>query len=199
MLGPHITLNLIRISDEDFTATDRENIDIAVQDTRDIYAQVGVGVNIDHRHVDREQGEGFRVITSTRRARKLLRRFRGPGNRNLDVLLVLVLQIDSFAVGITAAPDSPTKCKDQDRLGRRGSAVGMNFALYGFDVFATSPQMRARTVFGMALAHEVGHLLMGPGHAADIDNLMSASSGGADDLTDGQGEIIRSSCAVVEG
>jgi hypothetical protein len=51
----------------------------------------------------------------------------------------------------------------------------------------------------MALAHEVGHLLMGPGHAADIDNLMSASSGGADDLTDGQGEIIRSSCAVVEG
>ncbi|MGH7500682.1 MAG: hypothetical protein ACREL7_02890 [Longimicrobiales bacterium] len=115
------------------------------------------------------------------------------------MLLVVVLQIDRFAVGITAKPDGPTKCKDKDRLGRRGAAVGMNFAFYGFDVAATSPQMRARSVLGMALAHEVGHLLMGPGHAADIDNLMSASSGGADDLTDGQGEIIRSSCAVVEG
>jgi hypothetical protein len=197
MLGPHLTLNLIRISHEDFTGTDLQNIDIAIQDARDIYAQVGVGVNIDHLHIDREDAEDFRVITRESRAKKLLRRFRGPGNRNLDVLLVLVLQIDSFAVGIAAAPDCPTKCKDKDRLGRRGAAVGMNFALYGLGIFPTSPQMRARTILGMALAHEVGHLLLGTDHTADINNLMSASSGGADNLTDGQGNTIRASCAVV--
>jgi hypothetical protein len=203
MVGPHFTLNLIRISDEDFTGTDRVSIDIAVQDVRDIYAQVGVGVNIDHMHVDRDVAEGFRVITRISRARKLLRRFRGPGNTNLDALLVLVFQIPvdggGDALAMAAGRDSPTDCRDKDRLGQRGVAIGMNLALYGLDTFSTSSAMRARSLLGYALAHEAGHLLMGSNHATDIDNLMSAGSGGADNLTDSQGETIRARCAVVEG
>ena len=202
MLGPHFTLNMIRISDEDFTGADRVNIDIAIQDTRDIYAQVGVGVNIDHLHVDREDADGFRVITRESRGKKLLRRFRGPGRRNLDVLLVLVLQIPAgggYALGMAARRDSPTECKDKDRLGQRGVAIGMNLALYGFSPFGSAAGRRARTVLGVTLAHEVGHLLMGGDHAGDIDNLMSGKTGGADDLTPGQGDTIRSRCAVVDG
>jgi hypothetical protein len=203
MLGPHFKLNLIRISDEDFTGTDRENIDIAIQDVRDIYAQVGVGVNIDHLHVDREDAEGFRVITRMSRARKLLRRFRGPGRRNIDVLVVLVMQIfrdGGMVPGFSRSRrNGPMGCKDKDLAGMRGAGVGMNFAFMGFQDGGSSSKRRARTVLGMIIAHEAGHILISQRHSGDRDNLMFESTAGADDLTESQGATIRSGCAVVDG
>jgi hypothetical protein len=202
MLGKHFTLNMIRISDEDFTGTDRSNIDVVIQDVRDIFEQAGVGVNIDHLHVDRADADGFRVITRPGRSRKVLRRFRGPGRHNLDALLVLVLQIpegDGYVPARSAGFRNTSKCRSKDWPGMRGVIAGMNFGLYGFGWGATSPIMRARSLLGQAVAHEVGHLLLGRDHHDDIDNLMSERSGGSDNLTDSQGSIIRSRCAVTSG
>jgi hypothetical protein len=199
MLGPHININIVRVSAENFTGTDIDTIDIGIQDVRDIYNQVGVGVNVDHFVVEGADADGFRVITKVQTAKKLFKTFRGPGNRNIDAFLVLVVQTaDPSALAFTAAPDSPTECKDKSKVGQRGLVVGMNLALYGFQG-PLSPGMRARTRFGFALAHEIGHMLIGPDHVSDWDNLMSAGVGTRDDLTEGQGNAIRSRCAVVEG
>lgn len=200
--GPHFKLNLIRVSDEDFTGTDRENIDIAVQDVRDIYAQIGIGVDIDHRHVDRVDAEGFRVITRMSRAKQLLRRFRGPGSSTIDVLLVLVLQIqddDRRVPGLSRSRLSgPMGCPDKGLAGMRGVGVGMNFAFFGFSPGGHASGRRARSLLGMILAHEVGHVLISGRHVDDVDNLMFPSARGADDLTESQREVILSSCAVTE-
>lgn len=195
IMGPFFTVNMIQISSKNFTGTDINTIDLSMLDVRDIYAQVGVGVDFNHITVDGEDADSFRVITKNSKKKKILRTFRGPGRRNLDALLVLVLQTPEGAIGGAAANDSPTKCKNKDRAGKRGLTVGMNFV---FNTFGpTSPSMRARTVFGYALAHELGHLLIGKDHVDDNDNLMATTTGGADNLTESQGNSIRSSCAVV--
>ena len=199
MLGPHFRVNLVQVSPEDFTGTDIATIDATSLDLREIYGQVGVGVDVEHLFIKGEDADGFRVITKQKTANKLLKRARGPGDRNIDVFLVLVFQVDGgFAQN--AFDDSPTSCEDKSKSGQRGVIVGMNFAPIGLTFGALPTNSRARTWFGMIVAHEIGHILIGADHASDASNLMAPGNviNGTGDLSDAQGEAIRARCAVVE-
>ncbi len=190
MHGPFVNLNLIRVASDHFTGTDIANLDTVIQDIRDIYAQVSLGANVEHFVIDGADAEGFRVLTKQSRVNKLMKTFRGPGDRTIDVFFVLVLEVGN-AIGQAAGPDSPTECKDKDKHGRRGVVVGMNFAGSGL---GPQPQLKiARSLLGLVAAHEIGHLLLGPDHSSDPDNLMRA---GGEELTDSQRETIHANCAV---
>lgn len=192
--GPRINLNLIRVAAEHFTGTDVQSVDTAIQDIRDIYAQVDLGVNVDHFVIEGADAEGFRVLTKQSRVNKLMKTFRGPGDRNIDVFFVLTFEVEG-SIGQSAGPDSPTDCEDKDKRGRRGVVVGINFAGTGLGAFGTFDSNIARSLLGLLTAHEVGHLLLGPDHSSDPNNLMRA---GGEELTPAQGETIHGSCAVHE-
>jgi hypothetical protein len=216
--GPHIKVNLIRVSPATFTAADLDSLDVAIADIRTVYQQVDLGVDIDHMAIDGDDGETFRVIIRSSRGKKLLRRFRGAGNDNLDVFFVPVWDIPDFADGVVvyhpseqppedpgpffldrfghaagaqkAKRSDPSRCRSRKLAGQKGAAVGVNFATFGLgnDGIPISP-------LGLRLAHQVGHLLGLGDLLADEQNIMNYEPAGIE-INDQQRDIIFSNCAI---
>jgi hypothetical protein len=218
MEGPHIKVNLIRVSPGTFTGTDLDSLDLAIADIRTVYQQVDLGVDIDHMSIDGDDGEEFRVIIRSSRGKKLLRRFRGAGNDNLDVFFVPVWDVPEFADGVVVyhvgeePPEVPgpfrldrfghaagpqkakrsdaSRCRSKKLAGQKGAAVGVNFATFGLgnEELPIGP-------LGLLLAHQVGHLLGLIDSLADAQNVMNYEPAGIE-LDDRQRDIIFSSCAI---
>lgn len=86
--GPHIHLDTIRVGVEGFTTTDEQEIDIAVQITRELYARIGLGIGrVLHWQISTEVAYGYTVIDSDGEAFDLLDEFSAPGD-GLDVFFV---------------------------------------------------------------------------------------------------------------
>jgi hypothetical protein len=215
--GPHIVVNMIRMSPETFTVTDIDNLDLALADVRTVYQAVQLGVQVEHGSIGGDDAEGFRVIVRSSRGKKLLRRFRGAGNDNLDVFFVPVWDIPAFADGIAeffvgdlppgdpgpihldrfghaagrqkAKVGEPSRCRSKKLAGQKGAAVGVNFATLGLagGGLPLSP-------LGLLVAHQIGHLL-GLGHTGDVQNVMHTQPAGFE-LSAGQGDTLFASCTI---
>lgn len=184
--GKHIHLNLIRVGIESFTNADEQEIDGAVEFTRNTYATVNLGVGrVERFFITTADANGRDNINNDPEAVALTDEWTVP-NSAFDVFFVLTYS--GSTIGLSAV-DGPC---DKDAKGMDGSVV----AIEG------SPNTT-----GLALAHEVGHYLGLPhvdlpGTADDPitgQNLMFPSVPNGGNLTASQGSTMRSHCFVKSG
>jgi hypothetical protein len=142
---PYFNLNLVRVGvdpvDHMLAPEDEECIDCAVQLTREIYSQIGVGVGKVDRWFYVPYGTQYDVIDDDCEATELIDAYDLPGD-GIKVFFVL-LWLGGSTVGIT----------DGDR---DGSAVWLRTLWYDDTFVATA----------RSLAHELGHMF-GLGHQND--------------------------------
>lgn len=181
----HMHLNLIRVGTNEngwFSDIEEQEIDEAVQITRDIYATVNVGIGrVERYSITAAQANGQQDIDSDDEAEALTNEWAVP-NDALDVFFVLTCGGDT--IGRSKVDGS---CDKDNNKGMDGSVI----ALEG-DTSTT----------GLVLAHEVGHYL-GLKHTDEDDdlddndktNLMFPSvDGNGGKLTGGQGGVMKEHC-----
>lgn len=173
--GRHVHMNIIRVGIESFTTADEEEIDAAIQFTRDTYATVSLGVGrVERFQITTAEAKGRDNIGGDGEAEDLTNEWTVPNNA-LDVFFVLTYA--GATIGLSRV-DGPC---DKDAKGMDGSVV----AIEG-----------SGNATGFVLAHEVGHYL-GLSHTNNVSgNLMfpSIPNGGA--LSAGQGTDMRDHCRV---
>lgn len=179
---PHIHLNLIRVGIELFNRGDEEEIDYAVQYTRDIYATVDMSIGrVQRCSITTAESNGREAIGCDEEARILTREWTVPNN-GLDVFFVRTYA--GLTVGFSAI-NGP--CNKNSGL-LNGSVVAIE-------------EDRDKT--GAILAHEIGHYL-GLNHSPDQNNLMhdvvptvpDPRVPHADYLTSDQGDVMLQHCFV---
>lgn len=138
----YINLNIIRVGIDNFSAADKEDIDTAIQTTRNIYATVNLGIGrVDYYDITVADSSGRDVINNDAEARSLTDEWTLP-NASLDVFFVL----NSWASGtgslITLGYSATYGPCDKDRSGVMTGSV--------ISIIGVSRQ---------TLAHELGHYL----------------------------------------
>jgi len=127
--GPHIHLDIIRVGIEDFATIDEQEIDVAVQMTRELYARVGLGIGRVLRwFLTTEQAGGLTVIDTECEAFDLIDDWSAHGG-GMDVFFVR--DIDFGKGGGTPEKDP------------EGTVIGLS----------------GNVSTGITLAHELGHYL----------------------------------------
>jgi hypothetical protein len=166
---PHFNLNLVRVgvnpSDLLLEPREEENVDCAVQLTRDIYAQIGVGIGRVDRWWYIPYGTQYDVIDDDCEANELIDAYDLPDD-GIKVFFVTAWYGDG-SVGLTDF--------DQD-----GSVVLLR-SHYGDDTYVATAR---------ALAHEMGHMF-GLDHQNDHpSNLMCQGGHAKKGLGIGDGQMI---------
>jgi hypothetical protein len=170
---PAISINVIRVGSERFTAADETEIAAAVNILRNTYATVGLSLRrVEHWIIPLASARGREDIDNDGEASTLTDEWT-VRNNNVDVFFV------KLYVGATAGlSPAPGPC-DKNAKGMDGAVVELITGLTG-----------------AILAHEVGHYL-GLGHVAnDSTNLMFPSVPNGGLLTSAQGATMRSHCFV---
>ena len=168
--GKHIHLNLIRTAS--FSASQQEDIDAGLQFMRNIYATVNVGVGRIQRFAI---PPGHEDLESESAVHDLWNEF-SVYNDSIDVFLVH--DLPSEEGGLSPTPGS---C-DKDSKNDSGCAVDS-----------------IGSIFGLVIAHEVGHFL-GLEHEDDLpDNLMFPSAPNGGRLYGGQGGVMVLHCSMNGG
>lgn len=177
--GRHIHLDLIQVAVEQFTAADRRRIDAAVQRTREVFAQVDLGVGrVAHFQIPESEADGLETIDSHSQAKKLTRRYRGPHDDAIDVFFVR-----EYNVGEDDGQSKIDLSCNKDRRNYSGAVIGMGGASGG--------------LFPELLPHELGHGL-GLKHVTNVDNLMHEVITDTN-LAASQGAEMRSHCFARPG
>jgi len=167
-------MNMIRVGAEQFTFADLQEIDAAVQNTRNMYAQVSLAVGrVLHWQISNAEANGYDDIGSDDEASDLTDDWTVP-NDALDIFLVLTYA--GSTIGLSAVDGSCNK----DAKGMDGSVVAIEGS--------------ANTT-GFVLAHEAGHYL-GLSHVNDGTNLMNPTVPNGGSLTSSQGSNMRDHCFV---
>lgn len=126
----------------------------AVQQARDILAQIDLGIRgVSWRRIGFDEADeaGYISIESDGEAKRLFRDYSSPGEGQIDVFLVQIIDVPD-TTGLGPAPKGPC-----DKKGRRsGVAVELLFD---------------RMWCGHTIAHEICHYL-GLGHVKESGNLM---------------------------
>jgi hypothetical protein len=175
--GRHVHMNFIRVGSDQFTDSDLEEIDSALQFTRDTYAQVNLGVGrIEHYVISTAEADGAENINNDDEAEELTNDWTVP-NSALDIFWVLTYS--GSTIGLSRV-DGPC---DKNAKGMDGSVVAIEGA--------------ANTT-GFVLAHEAGHYL-GLGHSSSSTNLMFGTVPNGGNLTSGQGSNMRDHCFTKPG
>lgn len=171
----HVHMNLIRVGVESFTAADEQEIDAAVQFTRDAYATVKLGVGRVRRFfITTAEANGRDNIAGDGEAEALTDEWT-VDNNSMDIFFVL--SYSGTTIGLSAVDGS---C-DKDAKGMDGSVVAIEGS--------------ANTT-GFVLAHEAGHYL-GLSHTPSASgNLMFPSVPNGGNLTSSQGSNMRDHCFV---
>jgi hypothetical protein len=170
---PAISINVIRVGSERFTAADETEIAAAVNVLRSTYATVSLTLRrVEHWIIPLGSAAGRDVIDNDGEASTLTDEWT-VRNNNVDVFFV------KLYVGSTAGlSPAPGPC-DKNAKGMDGAVVEVIPGLTG-----------------TILAHEVGHYL-GLSHVpTDSTNLMFPSVPNGGRLTSGQGATMRSHCFV---
>lgn len=158
-----VDMNMIRVGNEQFTFADLQEIDTAVRDTRETYAQVSLAVGrVLHWQISTADANGYDNIDSDDEAEDLTDDWTVQ-NDALDIFLVLTYA--GTTIGLSAV-DGPC---DKDAKGMDGSVV----AIEG-----------SATTTGFVLGHEAAHYL-GLSHVNDATNLMNPSVPNGGQLTAG--------------
>jgi len=127
--GPHVHFDVIRVGIEDITTTDEQEIDIAVQMTRELYARIGLGVGRVLRwFMTKAEADGYTVIDTPCEAFDLLDEWYAPGD-GIDIFFVQ--DVNFGLAGATPSKDAS------------GSII----------------ELTGTVTTGIAVAHEVGHYL----------------------------------------
>lgn len=170
---PGISLNIIRVGSELFTAADETTINNAINFLRNTYATVGLSLRrVEHWIIPLARANGRDVIDNDGEAETLTDEWTVPNN-NVDVFFV------KLYVGTTAGLSPVGGPCDKNAKGMDGAVV----ELIGGNT-------------NIALAHEVGHYL-GLSHVTgDSTNLMFPSAPNGGTLTAAQGNTMRSHCFV---
>jgi hypothetical protein len=171
--GPHIHLDTIRVGVEAFTITDEQEIDIAVQITRELYARIGLGIGrVLHWQISTEVAGGFTVIDTPDEAFDLLDEFTAPGD-GMDVFFV------------------------------RGLDFGAGGATSDKDPEGTIIEIKGTVASGIGLAHELGHYLgLGHNNSAQTNLMFGGGKGFPKpnyDLTSSEAGTMLSSGFVKSG
>ena len=170
-----ITINVILVGHELFTAADRTEVSAAIQRTRAIYATVGINVSELWWQISVAQARGREFIDDDGEAEALTNEWTVP-NHALDVFFV------TGYAGPTIGRSRVDGPCDKDAKGMDGSVV----AIEG-----------SSTVTGLVAAHEAAHYL-GLGHVNDVNNLMNPFVAlTATNLNASQGNNMRDHCFVV--
>lgn len=169
-----VDMNIIRVGSDQFTWSDLQEIDTAVNATRNTYAQVSLAVGrVLHWVISTGDADGADNIGSDDEAEDLTDDWT-VDNRALDIFMVRTYS--GSTIGLSAV-DGPC---DKDAKGMDGSVV----AIEG-----------SASITGLVLAHEAGHYL-GLSHVNDGSNLMNPSVPNSGGLSASQGANMRDHCFV---
>lgn len=168
----HVHMNFIRVGSDQFTTADLEEMDSALQFTRDTYAQVNLGVGkIEHYVITTTEAGGAENIDNDDEAEELTNDWTVP-NSALDIFWVLTYATSTIGLSRVDGP-----C-DKNAKGMDGSVVAIEGSV---------------NTTGYVLAHEAGHYL-GLGHSSSSANLMFGTVPNGGGLTSGQGSNMRDHC-----
>jgi Metallo-peptidase family M12B Reprolysin-like len=172
--GPHIHLNFIQVGSELFTDSIERNVDRGLLELREIYAQVGVGVGrVEHFAISVAQADGAEEIADHDEGRELMENWSVPNN-GIDIFLVIDIE------GVHGFSPIGGPCDKDDKWS-------------GVVIVAGHP------LLGRNLAHEIGHYL-GLEHVEAKGNVMEKDEFDmGEDLTAGQGEVMRAHCMMRPG
>ncbi len=168
--GQSLGINIILVGLEDFSDTDREEVENAIRFTRDIYEKVDIGIRrVLWWHITNANAGSFRTIDSKSEAKDLTHSF----TVNNDFLDVFVVRRYNGADGRSAI-DGDT---DKDAKNMTGSVVSLN------GNFDNS---------GNTMAHEIGHYL-GLRHVSSSTNFVggNGSSNSNTGITSSQGSTMK--------
>ena len=186
--GHHIHLDIILVGSDQFLTGHKQDIDYAVFKTREIFAQVHLGVGrIAHHHITTAEADGLEHIEKKKHYKKLGRKYRGSNDDAIDVFVVL--DFDYEMDGEAKAGIAPIGIPD-------------NKDIYHFDgvvmgIRSSGGVNQGAVKLGMLLAHELGHCLS-LRHVDYPTNLMFPSSAGSG-LSADQGADMRSHDYVQPG
>jgi hypothetical protein len=178
---PNLTLNLVLVGSDAFSAADRQKVNDAVQIMRTIYAAVDLHFSIDRFKMSVADAGPLVTVKSNADARALTEKVAGPVNT-----------VDIFVVRSMLGADgwSPVggPC-DKRKKGMTGCVVSLNGSAANC---------------GNSFAHELGHYL-GLAHCPCSDPACTSnfirgtggcSSNSNTDITAQQGAIVTGHCAV---
>jgi Metallo-peptidase family M12B Reprolysin-like len=170
---PGISLNIIRVGSEQFTAADESTIRSAIETLRGTYATIGLTLRrVEDHFITTAQAEGHDVIDSDGEAEDLTDEWTIPNNA-VDVFFVKL-----YVGGVAGLSPMDGPC-DKGSKGMTGTVVELS-----------------GSTTGQVLAHEVAHYL-GLSHVTgDSTNLMFPSVPNGGTLTTAQGNTMRSHCFV---
>ncbi len=175
--GESLGINLILVGVENFTPTDYEEIESAVQFMRDIYDDVDVGIRrVGWYQISAADAGSYTTINSSGEAHDLTDDWYGPSGY-LDVFVVRSM---TGADGWSAI-NGPCSKDDKEMT---GSVVSLNGS------FNNS---------GNTFAHEIGHYLK-LDHVAAANNFIgnNGDSNSNTLITAGQGTKMKSHCYVTK-
>lgn len=174
--SPHVHMNIILVGTETYMAADIQEVDAAIQFTRDTYAQVNLGVGrVLWFNIPIAESHGHEDIGNDDEAETLVDEYT-VNNDALDIFIVQTYAGNTVGVSGVRGP-----C-DKDLKGIDGSVISI-------ETIHT----------GIVLAHEAAHYL-GLEHAVPINNLMFSTLSDEDgnliggQLTPNQEHIMRQHC-----
>lgn len=174
--GRIIHLNIIRVGVENFTNADEQEIDLAVDTTRRIYAQAGVAIGrVEHFAIRLARARGHEVINGDNEAIALINEF-SVGNDGVDIFWVRMYVSDVAGIAPTPGP-----CGGDDKDG---------------GIVIERPNGGPNSL--VTLAHELGHYL-GNDHRPDRNALMFESAAGGTALNDEESTRMRGHCVTRAG
>ncbi len=170
-----------------WSQAEAQSMQLAIAVTRDLYAQVGVGIRrLFWRYIPTDEATGFWSVDAAE-ATLLTAQFSGP-NDGIDVFFVKNV---SDAGGWS---NSNGPCNKNEVLQRTGAVLELRSDDCTDNTLCT----------GILLAHEVGHYLTLP-HANNLGNVMGDDSDGdgigsinntSVSLSNGQGNQMKNSCWI---
>jgi hypothetical protein len=174
---PKISINVIRVGSDQFTAADGREIARAIVETRATYATVGLTLELDRIGrfgIPTASAAGREIIDDDGEAVALTAEWTIPNNL-LDVFFVR-----TYAGGTAGLSPVQGPC-DKNAKGMTGAVVEI-----------------IPTLTGQILAHELGHYLGLLHRDEDPTNLMFPTVPNGGLLTAGQGFIVNCHCFVEE-